>query len=143
MPCRNATANAESARSELIFRKLLKVNKLREAQLRRQQAGVEQQLRALLTELQGCRLHLAEVTVRLKVLLNWQGTLHSQQLLEKKRKMAELFTQGHKLLALQCQLRDNQQQLENQCSEVQKNLNRLLKKKEKITRVLADECHQS
>lgn len=143
MSYRNASGKNEKAHSDLIFSRLLKINKLREARLHRQKLLFDKQQHALLSEMQRCRSRLAEVTLRLKVLLNWQGTSASQALMEKKRKMAALFSQGQKLLAQQWQLQDHQQQLENQRSEIQKGLILLMKKNEKIAQVLADERHQS
>ena len=143
MSYRNASGKNEKAHSDLIFSRLLKINKLREARLHRQKAIFDKQQYALRSEMQRCRSRLAEVTLRLKVLLNWQGTSATQALMEKKRKMAALFSQGQKLLAQQWQLQDHQQQLENKRSEIQKGLILLIKKNEKIARVLADERHQS
>lgn len=143
MSGRNASGNAAKANSKLIFRHLLRVNKLREVQLRRQLSFINKQQQALLAEQQRCRSHHDEVAIRLKALLFWQGTSSCRMLMEKKRKMSALFIQEHKLMAEQCQLQDKQQQLKNQSDEIQQKLNLLMKKNEKIKKVLADEHHQS
>ena len=142
MSYRNAAGNVKKAPEALIFRRLRQVNKLREAKLRKQLTLFDQHQQTLLSEMEHCRQDHASVTARLRTLLNWQGTSSCQALLDKKCEMSQLAIYQHKLLSMQHQLQENQQLLADQRGELQKNLRNILKKNEKIDRVLANEHHQ-
>ncbi|PZM29962.1 SPI-2 type III secretion system apparatus protein SsaO [Salmonella enterica] len=126
---------------------LLEIIARREKQLRGKLTVLDQQQQAIITEQQICQTRALAVSTRLKELMGWQGTLSCHLLLDKKQQMAGLFTQAQSFLTqrqqLEKQLENQYQQLVSRRSELQKNFNALMKKKEKITMVLSDAYYQS
>lgn len=115
----------------VIMETLLEIIARREKQLRGKLTVLDQQQQAIITEQQICQTRALAVSTRLKELMGWQGTLSCHLLLDKKQQMAGLFTQAQSFLTQRQQLENQYQQLVSRRSELQKNFNALMKKKEK------------
>lgn len=143
MPRRGAAGKTASSDVQLMMRCLLKIKDRRETQLRKQIAALEHRQHKLADEQQYCQLCRVEVVTKLIELLTWQGIQACEKLLAKKQQMGELFNRERELATQQRRLHSSRQQLESQQENLQKELTIILKKKEKIRVILADERYQS
>lgn len=143
MPRRRTVEKPAPTSQQLMLRCLLKIKDRREDQLRSQLVMLERQQQQLLGEQQDNQRRREALMEKLADLLAWQGILASGKLLNKKQRMGELFNQERKLATQQQALLSALQQLENQQKERRSELFSMMKNKEKIRMILADEYYQS
>lgn len=135
---RSAGANALFD-AHLMLNCLLRIKDRREDSLRRQMTELtlqRQQTEQLSFQCQSRRKNLAQA---LNHLLLWSGTLASRELMAQKQAMNNLFHEEYGLAQQQRLLADAQKRLQEQLSDLQRELMSVLKKKEKLRSLLSDE----
>lgn len=118
---------------------LLTIKARREERLRRLLSTLKKQQQEIQVDIQAGQTRRERLHSLLGDMLSWSGTLAAGEWLTQKHKMAGIFHQQHELALEQQSLLNKLSELAAQRQERAADLRIIMKKKEKIGMILADE----